>query len=86
MGIKEVRVAHVGPQGLIVIKEALGPVVRKIEYDPNWPGCIIHKFSAKDGGIRQTMINLASCVWFEYDVEDEPEPEVQIEVDTNTGC
>ena len=54
----------------MVIKESLNAKVRQIEYDPNFPGFVLHLFDATDGGIQKKYLNLSSCVWFEYDEEN----------------
>lgn len=67
--IKEVRVAYMSQQGMIVLKESLGPVVRGIAFD--YPCFIVEKFNAVDGKTKKTYLNTRSSVWYEFDVAED---------------
>lgn len=68
-----------GAQPIKVVEKVGVNGVRVIEYDPNFPGFVLHRFSAVDGSLKKMFINLASCMFFDYEFEE------VIEVDQNSS-
>lgn len=66
--LQEIRANYFTNSGVSQIKDRVDAVNRVIEFDPSTLMVRISKWSALDGSVKDTFLNLNSAWVFEYDV------------------